>query len=61
MMIADQEILNLPRLSLNMKDSLLKLLETYPVSDKNETIWYIEKVCNIWRQSSNIIHCLNTL
>jgi hypothetical protein len=48
-------------LSLNMKDSLPKLLEIYPVSDKNETIWYIEKVCNIWRQSSNIIHCLNTL
>ena len=37
-MIADQEILNLPRLSLNMKDSLPKLLEIYPVSDKNETI-----------------------
>ena len=60
-MISDSEILNLPKLSLNMKEFLPKLLETYPILDKNETIWYIEKVCNICRQSSNIIHGLNTL
>lgn len=55
-MLADQYILNLSKLSLNMKDLLPEYSGIYYVLDENQTVWYIGQAKNIrkrWQGKSH--------
>ena len=55
-MLADQYILNLSKLSLNMKDLLPEYSGIYYVLDQNQTVWYIGQAKNIrkrWQGKSH--------
>ncbi|MEB3188995.1 MAG: hypothetical protein VKL42_01465 [Snowella sp.] len=55
-MLADQYILNLSKLSLNMKDLLPEYSGIYYVLDENQTVWYIGQAKNIRKRWQGKAH-----